>query len=522
MKTVATRYQQAGLNDLDDVRRFIEQQAVAFGVDEDAIGDVVLAANEALTNTLLHGYDGRPGPVEITIRANGPNLEVVLCDTARPFDPTTLPDPDVTLPLEERALGGLGVFMMRRLLDDLRYRRTPEGKNELTLAKRNVVPATTDGGPGQAQLPGPEELAIVKTLGRLRRYPAGETIIREGEPGDRMFVLLDGEIVVSVQGHPIDRLYPGNVLGEMAMVDDRPRSATATAVRDCKVAVIDREGFRQIVIRSPEFAKQVMSIMSVRLRRLMEEEVRRQRLEEELAVGRRIQLTLLPAGCPEVSGWDFAAGYKAAREVGGDLYDFVFEPGNTDRLHVIIADVTGKGVPAALFMAVSRTILRHEALDGRGPAEALERVNQFIGRDERAPLFLSAFYLVLNTATGEMTFANAGHNLPLWLRGTGEVDTLHARGIVLGAFTGLPIEEVVETVSPGDFIVLFTDGITEARNPTGDFFNDEGLEALIRSQQWPSAEALRDAIIDAVERFAGEEPQADDYTVVVIHRSPSA
>lgn len=369
----------------------------------------------------------------------------------------------------------------------------------------------------------PDERALFFSEEGRIYLPAGSLIMREGEPGDEMFVVLEGELTVSLQGKRIDSLGPGMILGEMAMIDDRPRSATATAVTDCSLIRLDRAGFRNLVSRSPEFALRVMNIMSVRTRRFIEDEVRHQRMDEELAVGRRIQLSLLPNACPVVPGYEFAAGYRAAREVGGDLYDFIHESANPSRLHVVIADVTGKGVPAALYMAVSRTLLHTFALDGNTPSQALRHVNQFIRHDEASPLFLSAFYAVLDTDIHCLTYASAGHNPPIWLQySTGDIELLQSRGIVLGAFDAFVPEEHLCFLQPGDFIVFFTDGITEARNTAGDFLDDEGLEAIVASRRWASAEELKSAIISAVEEFSAGAPQADDYTVVVMRRKPLA
>lgn len=350
---------------------------------------------------------------------------------------------------------------------------------------------------------------------------AGTVIMREGDPGDDMFVILEGELVISRRGKDIDYLGPGMILGEMAMVDDRPRSATATTATDTSLIRLDRADFQSLISRSPAFALRVMHIMSVRTRRLIEEEVRRQRMEEELSVGRRIQLSLLPNACPHVPGYEFAAQYRAAREVGGDLYDFIVDPAYPGRLHIVIADVTGKGVPAALYMAVSRTLMHTYALDGNTPSQALQRANQFIRQDKTSPLFLSAFYAVLDTEIHCLTYASAGHNPPLWLQhSTGDIEVLKSLGIVLGAFDYFIPEEKLCFLQPGDYVVFFTDGITEARNPQGDFLDDEGLEALVTSRQWSSADELLSAILTRVDEFAAGEPQADDFTVVVMRRKP--
>ncbi|MBI1878740.1 MAG: SpoIIE family protein phosphatase [Chloroflexi bacterium] len=162
---------------------------------------------------------------------------------------------------------------------------------------------------------------------------------------------------------------------------------------------------------------------------LYQQEIKRQRLEQELAVGRQIQLSLLPASYPTYPGWEFAAIYQAAWQVGGDLYDFIELPADSPQLGLLIADVTGKGIPAALFMAFSRTIIRTEAMTSRNPATVLERANQLIIHKDHARPFLTAFYCLLDSQTGRLAYANGGHNWPLWLRAaTGECQELTGRG----------------------------------------------------------------------------------------------
>ncbi len=188
----------------------------------------------------------------------------------------------------------------------------------------------------------------------------------------------------------------------------------------------------------------------------------------EISVGREIQLSLLPKSCPIVPGWDFAAVYQAARVVGGDFYDFCDLPGAPKRLGLVIADVADKGVPAALFMAVSRTIIRTVAFSGRGPSAALIRANQLILNDSQAELFLSAIYAVLELETGRITYANAGHNRPLWYHAAdGSLTELDQRGIVLGAFEEITLGQERIDLAPGDVLVFFTDGVTDALERPG-------------------------------------------------------
>jgi serine phosphatase RsbU (regulator of sigma subunit) len=253
--------------------------------------------------------------------------------------------------------------------------------------------------------------------------------------------------------------------------------------------------------------------------RLYQQEIKRQRLEQELEVARQIQLSLLPASCPTLAGWEFAAVYQAARQVGGDLYDFFELPAESPQLGLLIADVTGKGVPAALFMAFSRTIIRTEAMISRNPATVLERANRLIVQDNQSRLLLTAFYCLLDSHTGRLVYANAGHNWPLWLQATtGKFQELRARGVILGAFRDIPLEERQVDVAPGDLLVFYTDGITEAWNTTDEMFGQERLQASLLANSGVSAKEVCQAVLTAVKDFTGDIPASDDITLLVVKR----
>ena len=214
--------------------------------------------------------------------------------------------------------------------------------------------------------------------------------------------------------------------------------------------------------------------MAERLRRFMDEEVKRQRLEQELRIGRQIQRSLLPRRVPERTGWEFAALYQSAWQIGGDLYDFIHVPDNPDILHLAIADVTGKGIPAALFMAFSRTILRTESRTNSSPAAVLRHANQAIVQDMESRLFLSAFFATLDTHQGRLRYANAGHDWPLWFRATtGQVEPLNVSGLLLGVLPDVTPPEAEIELAGGDVLVLYTDGLTEARDKCGEMFGEE-------------------------------------------------
>jgi sigma-B regulation protein RsbU (phosphoserine phosphatase) len=261
--------------------------------------------------------------------------------------------------------------------------------------------------------------------------------------------------------------------------------------------------------------------MAIEKARLHREEIERQRLEQELAIGRQIQLGLLPKDCPVVPGWEFAAVYQAARQVGGDFYDFPELPGQPGRLGLVIADVADKGVPAALMMALSRAMVRTAAADGRSPSAALGLANELILKHSHTDLFVSVFYATLDTHSGRLTYANAGHNRPLWLQsGSGEIQELAAQGIVLGILKDIELEEREIDVAPGDVLVFHTDGVTEAMDIVGQQFGEERLRAAVAATPNASAQQIISAVVDAVRTFTGDASQSDDLTLLVVRRRP--
>jgi len=251
----------------------------------------------------------------------------------------------------------------------------------------------------------------------------------------------------------------------------------------------------------------------------MHREVRGQALEKELELGRQIQLSPLPEASPVVPGWEFAVYYQAAHLVGGDFYDFFEFPGPPDRLGLVVADVMGKGVPAALFLAISRTIIRATAMDSRSHSTALGQAKRVISKDSRSDLFLTAFYARLDTGNGRLGYANGVHNRPFWWRAaTRRVGELAARGIIMGALGEIELEEREIEVAPGDLIVLCTDGLTEAVDAENRPFGLERLRAAVATNTDTGAQQALESIVDAVQAFTGGAPQSDNMTVLVFRR----
>jgi hypothetical protein len=243
------------------------------------------------------------------------------------------------------------------------------------------------------------------------------------------------------------------------------------------------------------------------------------RIEEELAHGRRLQRSFVSLVAPDVPGYDLASHYEAAREVGGDFFDLFRLRRRGRPLSVVIADVTGKGIAAALLMAFSRPLL-HAAIDHTmGPADALERTNRVLVRERRSSLFITALCARLDLPSGRLRMANAGHEPPLLVRRDGSpVSAIEGSGPLMGAFDTLGLPETVTDLEPGDVVVFYTDGVTDARSESGERFEDARLLAAIEDARSGSAEEIVASIREAVDRFQAGMPPADDVTVVAIGR----
>ena len=239
----------------------------------------------------------------------------------------------------------------------------------------------------------------------------------------------------------------------------------------------------------------------------------------ELAKGRRQQRSLLSLVAPEVPGYDLASHYAAAREIGGDFFELFRLDRRGRPLGIVIADVTGKGLDAALLMAFSRPVM-HSALEAaRGPADALARTNRVLVQERRGTLFITALCAVLEPRSGRIRVANAGHEPPLLVPGDGgPIRAVGEPGVLLGAFASLGPPEIETVLEPGDALFFYTDGATDAVGPSGERFGDDRLHAAIEAARDGSAHDLVAAVRDSVQAFqAGAEP-ADDLTIVAVGR----
>jgi serine phosphatase RsbU (regulator of sigma subunit)/anti-sigma regulatory factor (Ser/Thr protein kinase) len=248
------------------------------------------------------------------------------------------------------------------------------------------------------------------------------------------------------------------------------------------------------------------------------EAAERERYEQELKVAQLIQQQFLPHQLPDLPAWQVAAYYGPARVVGGDFYDFI-ELGE-GRIGIVVGDVTDKGVPAALVMARTHSILRAEAPRLVAPGAVLARANDLLAEEMPERMFVTCLYMVLDPATGHVVFANAGHNLPYVHTPDGVVE-FRATGMPLGLMAGLEYEEKEGQIGPGDSILLYSDGIIEAHDPTGDMYGFPRLRDDMTTDL--SGTELLDELLDRLHAFTGSDwEQEDDITMVALRRSPGS
>jgi serine phosphatase RsbU (regulator of sigma subunit)/predicted ester cyclase len=255
------------------------------------------------------------------------------------------------------------------------------------------------------------------------------------------------------------------------------------------------------------------------LERLEQEMRERERVEQELSVAQRIQHALLPRELPELEGWNIAYDYRPAREVGGDFYDFL--PLSEGRLGIIIGDVSGKGIPAALVMANTQSVLRAIARRGDvAPGQVLAEANEVLFTYLPPNMFATCFYAVLDPTEGRLRYANAGHNLPCCWR-EGVATELRASGMPLGLMPAMNYEEKERTLAPGDGVLLYSDGLIEAHDPQREMFGTSRMVEFVGANSGKAT--LIDSLLAELKQFAGEGwEQEDDITLLTLQRYRSS
>lgn len=401
------------------------------------------------------------------------------------------------------------------------------------------------GVPLLAGLPQAELLHLATSL-HLRRFSKDEILFREGDSGDCFYILRTGRIeVVKSLGQTGEAVLaqrgPGEFIGEMSLLNrDGLRTASIRALEQVTLWELSRKEFDALLHRQPLLAYEMVRVLSARLtsahnnavrdlmaknRQLTEayeslkaaqaQLIEKERLERELQVAYEIQMSILPDQLPELPGFNFGARLIPARSVGGDFYGFV--PLDEDRLGVMIGDVTDKGVPAAIFMAQVHAYITAEAERGGTPRQVLLRVNRRLIQKGDQGLIVTAIYGVLDYKTRQFTYVRAGHDLPIiHTVSEGALLADHGTGQALGFLEEPLLDERVISLSPGNSVLLYTDGITDQRDVGGDFFGVPRLLQAIDAQAGLPAQVMCDRLLETVQGFLSDGPQDDDLTLLVI------
>ena len=392
-----------------------------------------------------------------------------------------------------------------------------------------------------------DELDRLQSELEVLKLKAGDILLREGERGEHLYVIVTGELEILMGPGQENELilniiHPGEYIGEMSLLQpDGLRTTSARAHTDMVLLSMSRLQFKELLNRHPELAKSMISVLSQRLvntnvttfRGLTEKNrqlqkayddlkaaqdqlVEKERMERELKVAADIQMSILPDVLPMDPGFDFGGRILPARQVGGDFYD-VFEVGE-NKFGVLIGDVADKGVPSAIFMARAHALIIAEADTSTSPGEVLRKVNTHITRLEKSTQFVTALYGVLDTATGEFTYARAGHEPPLLLDAEGAIQRLPFQsGMALGLWENIALDEHSFVMPKGSLLMMYTDGITDCRDPKGEPFGLERVKATISGMRALTAQAGCDQLFEELKHYQNGSKQDDDVTLVAIH-----
>jgi phosphoserine phosphatase RsbU/P len=397
-----------------------------------------------------------------------------------------------------------------------------------------------------SSLPRNELDYLAETL-QVMELGKNEVLFREGEPGEALFIILEGELEVLLaldtpDERKLDSFGPGEFIGEMSLlIPGRARTASVRALRPTRLWKMTHADFDALLVRQPKTAYTIVQTLTKRLdttttlsfhdlqeknRQLQQaydelkaaqvQIIEKERLEHELHVAAEIQVSILPQELPEVPGYNFGAVMFPARMVGGDFYDiFMLE---TDRVGIVVGDVSDKGVPSAIFMARAHALIMSEALHGGTPGDILRRVNSHLIKLGQSDQFVTVLLGILDCANKKFDFARAGHELPVVLDTDGTVRTLpHATGQAMGMLDNLLLDENFTILPSGGTLLVFTDGLTDCRDPRGQAFGHTRVEESLSRLVGQSGQGVCDALRDALTKFQSGASQDDDVTLVAVH-----
>jgi phosphoserine phosphatase RsbU/P len=393
-----------------------------------------------------------------------------------------------------------------------------------------------------------QEVVRLANLLQAVHFSPGALILREGDAGGSFYFILEGEVeAIKAMGTSEERKLgvskAGDFLGEMGLLNPSGlRTVSIRAVTPVMLLEMENADFEMLLRQFPRIAQDLLRVMSLRLREANEMTVRdlrdknrelaqayldlmqaqeqiieKEKIERELQLARDIVEQYLPHNIPSLAGFEFGANMLPARAVGGDFYDFI--PLDDDRIGIVVGDVSDKGLPAALLMALTRSILRAEACTEASPGETLISINQHLSEMNDLGMFVTVLYGVLDTRTGEFAYARAGHEVPLFFDGEGKsISLAYEQGQPLGLFIHPYIDEKAITIFPGYTLLIFSDGLPDSMNAQGEFFGPERLVQASLPDRQISAQELSNRVIATIKAFQGSNAQFDDMTLVVLQR----
>lgn len=393
----------------------------------------------------------------------------------------------------------------------------------------------------------PDELDRLMTELDVVNLNSGDILFREGDPGEHLYIVLNGQLEILMAPDTDDELilnilYEGEYLGEMSLIQPGGhRTASARARGNAVLLSMSRKQFRDLLQRHPELSNALVSVLSQRLdntnistfrdlteknrqlqkafdelKAAQEQLIEKERMERELQVAADIQMSILPDVLPVHESFDFGGRILPARQVGGDFYD-VFRLGN-NKFGVLIGDVADKGVPSAIFMARAHALIIAEADGAATPGEVLRMANKHITGLEKSIQFVTALYGVLDVTTGEFAYARAGHEPPLLLHDHGDVHRLpHQPGMALGLWENIALDEYKLFLPKGSLLMMFTDGMTDCRNHKGEPFGLERIKTTLTGLTTLSAQEACNQLFESLMNYQNGSKQDDDVALVAIH-----
>lgn len=548
------------------ISHFVHGIGHRLSLTDKALFELELAVEEAATNIINHAYpDNHKGDILLTADQRGAFVQIALTDWGVPLNPDDVKPFDIHAPVETRIKGGMGLHFIHTLMDQVErettaepgkpnvlklikcIEREPDGQHGISVVQElNAMRTVSEVMTSNIQLDDLLSLILNKLITTIGAERGTIFLVDEarGELWSR--VLLDevgplSEIRVKIgEGFAGIAAATGQIINiPDAYADPRfnPQVDKLTGFQTRSILTAPMFNPQQKIIGVVQLlnkhggpfafrderllaAMASQAAISIENARLYQQEIQQQLINRELETAYAIQASFLPDVLPQVEGWDIGAVWRPIRSVAGDFYDFYRL--DEDRLAVVIADVSGKGIPAALFMALSVTVLRFGMSLHLSPEEVIRRANEIIINEQRSKMFATTFVGYIDLNGGAMQFASGGHNPPLIYRAAlGRCEEVTSSGVAVGLFKGAGFAGAEARLAPGDVMVLYTDGITEVIDTDEEEFGEDRLQALIVEHAALPAQDLADLILETITDFAGEQELFDDATLVVVKHAPA-